>query len=103
MTIHDNFCQNHVKQFQEGTLDVLFLSLQSMASGLHLVRANHVIILTPLGAPYDRADQIERQAIGRCHRIGQTKPVHVKHFIVKGTLEETIYRERNLGQQETKI
>ena len=97
-------CQNHVKQFQEGVLDVLFLSLQSMASGLHLVRANHVIILTPLGAPYDRADQIERQAIGRCHRIGQTKPVYVKHFIVKGSLEEEIYRER-FGQiiQETKI
>jgi hypothetical protein len=97
-------CQTNVRQFQEGGLDVLFLSLHSMASGLHLVRANHVIILTPLGAPFDRADQIERQAIGRCHRIGQTKPVHVKHFIVKNSLEEEIYRERNLLERgETKI
>ena len=87
-------CQNHVRHFQDGSLDVLFLSLQSMASGLHLANANYVIILTPLGAPFDRAEQIERQAIGRCHRIGQTKTVHVRHFLVRNSLEEEIWNQR---------
>lgn len=89
-------CQHHVQQFQVGEIDVLFLSLQSMASGLHLVCANHVIILTPLGAPFARAEQIERQAIGRCHRVGQTRKVHVRHILVRNSLEEDIWRERSL-------
>ena len=91
-------CQHSVLQFQERALDILFLSLQSMASGLHLVTANHVIILTPLGAPFDRADQIERQAIGRCHRVGQTRPVHVRHILVRDSLEEEIWRARVLRE-----
>jgi hypothetical protein len=93
-------CQHVVKQFQDGILDVLFISLQSMASGLHLANANHVIILTPLGAPFDRAEQVERQAIGRCHRIGQTKAVHVRHMLVRNTLEEDIWRARQPQTQE---
>jgi hypothetical protein len=88
-------CQTHVREFQDQELDVLFLSLQSMASGLHLVTANHVIILTPLGAPFDRADQVERQAIGRCHRVGQRLPVHVRHILVRGSLEEEIWKARH--------
>ena len=91
-------CQNNVRQFQEGSLNVLFLSLQSMASGLHLANANYVIILTPLGAPFDRAEQIERQAIGRCHRIGQTKTVHVRHLLVRNSMEEEIW---DLRRQQT--
>ena len=88
-------CQHHVEQFQSREVDVLFLSLQSMASGLHLVTANHVIILTPLGAPFERADQIERQAIGRCHRVGQRQTVHVRHILVRNSLEEEIWRARH--------
>ena len=71
-----------------------------MASGLHLANANHVIILTPLGAPFDRAEQVERQAIGRCHRIGQTKAVHVRHMLVRNSLEEDIWRARQPQTQE---
>lgn len=88
-------CQHHVNQFQNGELDVILLSLKSMASGLHLVRANHVIILTPLGAPFDRAEQIERQAVGRCHRVGQTRLVHVRHILAANSMEETIWKERH--------
>jgi len=92
-------CQSHVTQFQHKEIDVLFLSLQSMASGLNLMVANHVVILTPLGAPYDRADQVERQAIGRCHRVGQTRVVHVRHILVRNSLEENIYYDRVRGAQ----
>jgi SNF2 family DNA or RNA helicase len=85
-------------------VDVVFLSLQSMASGLNLETANHVIILTPLGEPFERADQIERQAIGRCHRVGQTRKVHVQHILVRNSLEQQIYERRVTwrNQQETK-
>lgn len=97
-------CSHHVQQFKAQEIDVLFLSLQSMASGLNLETANHVIILTPLGEPFERADQIERQAIGRCHRVGQTRLVHVRHILVRNSLEQQIYERRTAwrNQQETK-
>ena len=97
-------CTHHVLQFKAREIDVLFLSLQSMASGLNLETANHVIILTPLGEPFERADQIERQAIGRCHRVGQTRRVHVRHILVRNSLEQQIYERRTAwrNQQETK-
>jgi hypothetical protein len=97
-------CTHHVEQFKNKNVDVVFLSLQSMASGLNLETANHVIILTPLGEPFERADQIERQAIGRCHRVGQTRKVHVQHILVRNSLEQQIYERRVTwrNQQETK-
>ena len=95
-------CQHHVQQFQSKQMDVLFLSLHSMASGLHLVTANHVILLTPLGAPFNRAEQIERQAIGRCHRVGQTRKVHVRHILVRNSMEEEIWQQRHGHGDESK-
>jgi hypothetical protein len=87
-------CSHHVQQFKNKEVDVIFLSLQSMASGLNLETANHVVLLTPLGQPFDRACQIERQAIGRCHRVGQTRMVHVRHILVRNSLEQEIYEEK---------
>ena len=87
-------CQHSIAMFKEKKIDVILLSLHTMAAGLHLVNANHVIFLTPLGEPHERALQIERQAIGRCHRLGQTKRVHVRHIITKNTAEERLYNNR---------
>ena len=35
--------------------------------------------------------QVDLQAIGRAHRIGQTKTVHVYRLITEGAVEERIY------------
>lgn len=36
--------------------------------------------------------QVDLQAMDRCHRIGQTKPVMVYRFISKGTVDEKILK-----------
>ena len=61
---------------------VLLLPLKSAANGLNLIEANHVIMIEPL-----LNFGIERQAINRVHRIGQTRETHVHRFIVDNTIE----------------
>ncbi|KAE8396793.1 P-loop containing nucleoside triphosphate hydrolase protein [Aspergillus pseudonomiae] len=54
-------------------------------SGLNLTAASQVIILDPLWNPY-----VEDQAVGRVHRIGQRRPVHVHRILVSNTVEDRI-------------
>jgi len=73
---------------------VLLLNLSSGANGLNLTEANHVILVDPimnLAAEY--------QAIGRIHRIGQTRPTFVHRFIVRGTVEEKLHKMLTAVQQ----
>lgn len=37
-------------------------------------------------------EAIEQQAIDRVHRVGQTKPVWVTRYIIKGTVEKRILK-----------
>ena len=60
----------------------LVLNVRAAGAGLTLVEANHVFLLHPL---LSRAD--EAQAIGRVHRIGQSRPVVVKRFLINNTVE----------------
>ena len=53
---------------------VLFLNSRSQSTGLTLTQANHVFILEDLESAH------ELQAIGRAHRIGQTRPTHIWKF-----------------------
>lgn len=69
---------------------MLLLSLHRGANGLNLTEANHVFLVEPSLNP-----AAEAQAIGRVHRIGQSKPTFVHRFIVKSTVEEKVFR---LGQ-----
>jgi len=85
-----------VDQFQnENKASVFLISLKAGGTGLNLTEADYVFILDPWWNP-----AVERQAMDRTHRIGQTKPVFVYKFITKDTIEEKIV---NLQKRKQKV
>ncbi|CAN6236336.1 unnamed protein product [Urochloa humidicola] len=64
---------------------VLLLSLKAASLGLNLAAASHVIMVHPWWNPF-----VEKQAIDRAHRIGQTRPLNVYRLFTKCTVEERI-------------
>lgn len=68
---------------------VFLLSMRAGAVGLTLTAADHCFILDTPTNP-----AVEEQAIDRIHRIGQTRPVTVKRFVMKDTCEERILTAR---------
>ncbi|KAK1409267.1 hypothetical protein QVD17_35793 [Tagetes erecta] len=75
------------KRTKTNSVQVLLLLIQHGANGLNLLEAQHVILVEPLLNP-----AAEAQAIGRVHRIGQTNKTLVHRFIVKNTVEESLYK-----------
>ncbi|KAI0334969.1 hypothetical protein GY45DRAFT_967409 [Cubamyces sp. BRFM 1775] len=64
---------------------VMLISLKAGALGLNLTVANNVYLMDPWWQ-----EGIESQAIDRCNRIGQTKPVHVYQLIAENTVEAKV-------------
>ncbi|KAG9316303.1 hypothetical protein JVU11DRAFT_2334 [Chiua virens] len=64
---------------------VMLISLKAGALGLNLTVANHVFLMDPWWQ-----EGIESQAIDRCNRIGQKKPVHVYQMIAENTVESKV-------------
>jgi SNF2 family DNA or RNA helicase len=54
---------------------VFILQIQTACEGLNLQNFNEIYFVAPVFNP-----AVEDQAIARCHRIGQNKPVHVFRF-----------------------
>lgn len=79
-----------LSQFKDPQLNVtcLLLPLKCGSKGLNLTEAQHVFLVEPILNPGEQL-----QAIGRIHRMGQTRPTFVHRFIVKNTIEETIHRQ----------
>lgn len=71
--------------FAHGDAPVFLLSLKAGGVGLTLTEADTVILYDPWWNP-----AVERQAMDRTHRIGQTKPVFVHRLVAAGTVEEKI-------------
>ena len=63
----------------------LILSLRAGAEGLNLQDASYVFHFDRWWNPAR-----ERQAEGRSHRLGQTRPVHVYTYVCEATIEERI-------------
>lgn len=74
-----------IEDLSGNSVQVLVTSLASASTGLDMFAANNIIFadLTPNKA-------LEAQAIGRAHRIGQTRDVEVYRFYSKDTIEEDI-------------
>ena len=80
--------QDVVEQFQtDPNVQVFLISLKAGGVGLNLTAAEYVFILDPWWNP-----AVERQAVDRSHRIGQTQTVFSYKFITKDTIEEKIIR-----------
>jgi superfamily II DNA or RNA helicase len=61
----------------------VFLSTDAGGVGLNL---QHASVVVNVDLPWNPA--VLEQRIGRVHRLGQMRPVHVLSFVAKGTIEE---------------
>lgn len=78
--------QKEVEKFQiQEEYQVFLISLKAGGFGLNLTAAEYVFIMDPWWNP-----AIEKQAVDRAYRIGQTKNVFSYKFISKNTIEERI-------------
>jgi len=72
---------------------IFLMSLKAGGVGLTVTEADYVILYDPWWNP-----AIERQAIDRTHRIGQTKPVTAYRLVTLGSVEEKIQALQNRKQ-----
>jgi SNF2 family DNA or RNA helicase len=78
-----------LKKFKTGVEKVILLSADRANSGTNLIEASCVILLdTHLINDFKYRKDVEKQAIGRAVRLGQTKNVKVLRFIMKNTIEQ---------------
>lgn len=83
-TLNQQQREKVIKQFsEESDVPVLLMSLKAGGVGINLIAASNAFVMDPWWNP-----AVEEQAVMRIHRIGQTKSVMIKRFIVKGTVEE---------------
>lgn len=76
-----------IRLFQTNpNIKVVLASKTATGVGLNLTAANHVLVVDPWWNP-----AIEEQAVHRCYRIGQKKPVFVTRFLISDTIEQYCY------------
>ncbi len=90
--------EERVRRFQEEPACPLFLiSLKAGGVGLNLTAADYVFLLDPWWNP-----AVERQAIDRTHRIGQTRTVNAYRLVARDTIEEKVlelqHKKRSLAE-----
>lgn len=76
---------NSIRKFKvDDEIKVIMLSSDKANSGCNLTEANHIIFLDN----YYLTKDTMKQAIGRAHRIGQTKNIKVTRLIMENTIED---------------
>lgn len=74
-----------MSQILMGGPTVLLASLKASGTGVNLTVASRVYLLEPWWNP-----AVEKQAMDRVHRIGQTKEVRIVRIIARNSIEERI-------------
>ena len=74
-----------VERFQNKEAPIFLLSLKAGGLGLNLTTADTVIHYEPWWNP-----AVTAQATDRIHRIGQEQPVFEYHYILEGTIEQSM-------------
>ncbi|KYN18989.1 Lymphoid-specific helicase, partial [Trachymyrmex cornetzi] len=77
---------------------LFLISVRAGGIGLNLMGADTVIMYDS-----DWNPQVDIQAMARCHRIGQTKPVIVYKLCTKGTIDEAIMKRADAKRILEKI
>ncbi|XP_033231272.1 lymphocyte-specific helicase-like [Belonocnema kinseyi] len=77
---------------------IFLISTRAGGVGLNLAGADTVIIYDS-----DWNPQADIQAMARCHRIGQSKPVVVYKFCTKGTIDEEIIKRADVKRKLEKM
>lgn len=81
-----------------GRTEVIILQIQTGCEGLNLQENySEIYFVSPHWNP-----AVEEQAIARCHRIGQTKPVLVKRFVMGDFDESLAMDNRVISVQDKK-
>jgi SNF2 family DNA or RNA helicase len=79
-----------LQEFERG--GVLLLCLDDCFAGLHLPHAQHVVFAHAIVGDRNTVERLERQAVSRCARAGQTQNVKVHSFVISDTAEEVQWR-----------
>lgn len=69
---------------------VFLLSTRAGAVGINLTQANHIFMMEP---SFNEA--LEKQAIGRVYRMGQTRKVSVTRYVIENSIEENMLKVRS--------
>lgn len=76
-------------------IPVFLLSTKAGGLGINLTSADTVIL-----HDLDFNPENDRQAEDRCHRIGQTRPVHVYKLVADGTVDSDIFE---MGERKRQL
>lgn len=80
--------QRHIDRFQKNPqCRVIICNIQAAGTAITLTAANHIIFGEASWNPGENA-----QAIGRCRRIGQTKPVFVRFIEVNDSVDQKVMK-----------